>query len=181
MKEPAEHPQSQPQRPQALRLTLDAQIDPRFAAEVDLEQIRRVMERTLAAEGLHGEVEVSLVIADDATLQQLNVSYRGIDRATDVLSFPLQAPEEILGQEQTFVGPPDEVLRLGDVVVSFPRAKEQAADYGHSLARELAFLTAHGVLHLLGYDHEDEAGRQVMRAKEEAALRDERGTARAGS
>ena len=183
MKEPAPEPSQYPaQGPQPLlQVMLDAQVDPRFAAEVDLDQLRRVIERALAAEGRHAVVEISLVIADDATLRQLNVNYRGIDRPTDVLSFPLQAPEEIPGPGQTFIGPPDEVLRLGDVVVSFQRAQEQAADYGHSLARELAYLTVHGVLHLLGYDHEDEADRRVMRNKEEAALCDEQGTARAGS
>jgi probable rRNA maturation factor len=159
---------------------LDAQIDEPFAPEVDLEQLRRVIERVLGAEGLRGEVEVSLLVVDDATIRQLNATHRAVDRVTDVLSFPLQAPEELAAGEPTFVGPPDNVLRLGDVVVSFPRAKEQAADYGHSLARELAYLTVHGVLHLLGYDHEDEADRRVMRAKEEAALQDEQGLARAG-
>ncbi len=70
----------------------------------------------------------------------------------------------------TFVTPPGQPRHLGDVVISFPRAAEQAVEYGHSLRRELAYLAVHGALHLLGYDHETEAEREVMRRKEEAAL-----------
>lgn len=165
-----------------LQLTLDVQCEEHFAAEAGLDLLRRVLERALAAEGLHGPVEISLVLADDAAVRQLNATYRGVDSTTDVLSFPLQTPEELRHEEQqeelSFVGPPDDVLRLGDVVISFPRAKEQAAEYGHALTRELAYLAVHGVLHLLGYDHEEEAERRLMRAKEEAALRGEKGTER---
>jgi len=181
MTRPSRPPPSPP-----LRLALDAQVDPRFAAGLDLAQLRRLIQRALAAEGLRGALEISLVITDDEAIRRLNATYRGIDQPTDVLSFPLQTIEELRAPQPptgapAFVGPPDEVLRLGDIVVSFPRAEEQAADYGHSLARELAYLTLHGVLHLLGYDHEDEAERRVMRAKEEAALHGESNTERAGS
>jgi probable rRNA maturation factor len=145
---------------------LDAQVDPRFEDKVDIEQLHRIIERALVAEGRRGSIELSLTITDDATIQELNATYRDIDKPTDVLSFPLLNP----GEEGGFILPPDAPVHLGDIVISFPRAKEQAQEYGHSLERELGYLTVHGVLHLLGYDHEDEAERQVMRTKEEAAL-----------
>jgi len=93
----------------------------------------------------------------------LNAEHRARDSATDVLSFPLYEP--------WFVLPPGEPAHLGDVVVSYPRATAQAEEYGHSIEREVAYLVAHGVLHVLGYDHEEEHERLRMRQKEEEALR----------
>jgi probable rRNA maturation factor len=95
----------------------------------------------------------------------LNRAHRQIDRATDVLSFPLQPVES-----GDFVLPPGAPLHLGDVVVSYPRAVAQADEYGHSVPRELAYLVAHGVLHILGYDHEDAADQRRMRQREEEVL-----------
>ena len=106
---------------------------------------------------------VSLHLVGDASIRALNAEHRQKDSATDVLSFPLHAPG--------FVLPPGAPVHLGDVVVSYPRAVEQAAEYGHSVEREVAYLVAHGVLHVLGYDHEEEAERLIMRQKEEEALR----------
>lgn len=101
-------------------------------------------------------------LVGDNTIQELNATYRAKDSPTDVLSFPLDAGE--------FVVPPGEPVNLGDVVVSYPRAVAQAEEYGHSVERELAYLVAHGVLHVLGYDHEVETEQHVMRQKEEEAL-----------
>ena len=88
---------------------------------------------------------------DDETIHEINREYRGVDRPTDVISFPAEEGEEILA-------PPDGFI--GDIVISYPRAEEQSAEYGHSVRRELSFLAVHGTLHLLGYDHmkEEEAG-----------------------
>jgi probable rRNA maturation factor len=108
------------------------------------------------------EFVVSLHLVDEATIRELNAAHRAKDVATDVLSFPLQSSD--------FVVPTDVPAHLGDVVVSYPRAVAQAEEYGHSVDREVAYLVAHGVLHVLGYDHEVEAERSVMRAKEEEAL-----------
>ena len=102
-------------------------------------------------------------LVGDATIQQLNAEHRHIDSVTDVLSFPLAEPD--------FVLPDEEPVNLGDVVISYPRAVAQAHDYGHSVEREVAYLVAHGVLHVLGFDHEDESEREQMRQKEEEALR----------
>lgn len=147
-------------------VNLMAEIKPEFASHVPLQLLRRVAERALSAEGVHEPVDVSLVVTDDDEIRRLNAAYRGVDRPTDVLSFPQTVP----GDETPFVAAPGQARQLGDIVISFPRAREQAEEYGHSLERELSYLTVHGLLHLLGYDHEQEDERRIMREKEEAAL-----------
>ena len=100
--------------------------------------------------------EVSVTLTDNEYIHKLNKEYRGIDRPTDVLSFALNESEE----PEVDDGP--DINVLGDLVISVERAREQAADYGHSVRREVAFLTVHGMLHLLGYDHMEEADRLEM-------------------
>jgi len=156
-------------------LQLDLEADAAYADQLDADLLFRVVERALVAEGIAGAIEVTLVITDDEEIRALNDAHRGIDEPTDVLSFPLEdsplGPPSAGGSEPPgFVTPPDVARHLGDLVVSYPRAEAQAREYGHSVRRELAYLTVHGCLHLLGYDHEDEADREEMRAKEEAAL-----------
>lgn len=111
-----------------------------------------------------GQFGLTLHIVDDAEIRALNAEHRGKDTHTDVLSFSLYEPDS------GFILPPGERIQLGDVVVSYPRAVEQADDYGHSVERELAYLVAHGTLHLLGYDHESDSDRELMRQREEDAL-----------
>ncbi|NLW74186.1 MAG: rRNA maturation RNase YbeY [Clostridiales bacterium] len=106
--------------------------------------MRQTVEAALLTEGVGRDTEVSITFADDAWMRALNKKYRDIDKATDVLSFPLE--DKPLN--------PDEPLVLGDIVISLERARRQAEEYGHSYEREVAFLCAHGMLHLLGYDHE---------------------------
>ncbi len=109
------------------------------------------------------EVDVTLVAEEE--IQRLNRDYRGVDRPTDVLSFALEEGEEepALAQEL-----PQQLL--GDIVISAPAAARQAQDYGHSLERELVYLAIHGLLHILGYNHETEEEKALMRQQEEAAL-----------
>lgn len=102
--------------------------------------VRRAVEGTLEYEGVSYSCEVSVTFVDNERIRELNSEYRNIDRETDVLSFP--------------TGDTGEGVTLGDVVISLEKAKAQAEEYGHSLEREIAFLTVHSVLHLLGYDHE---------------------------
>ncbi|MBV9172898.1 MAG: rRNA maturation RNase YbeY [Chloroflexi bacterium] len=109
-----------------------------------------------------GTYSLGLLLVSDATIQSLNTEHRGKDSATDVLSFPLYEPG--------FALPPGEPVALGDVIVSYPRAVAQAEEFGHSVERELAYLVAHGVLHVLGYDHEQEDEQREMRRREEEAL-----------
>lgn len=149
-----------------LALTLNADLPEEWEHEVDLAVLTAVAETLLGAEGWGGVVEVELLLVDDEAIQELNRQYRDLDAATDVLSFPLLGADEAA----LFVLPPDGVQRLGDIVISVPRAVAQAGEYGHSAAREVAYLFAHGLLHLLGYDHEVEDARREMRLREEGAL-----------
>ncbi len=128
---------------------IDLQIDPAYQASVPAERLIRVVEATLHHAGA-SQGEVTLVIAHDELLHQLNLDYRGIDSPTDVLSFAAQ--EEAEGAN-VFISAPEALNYLGDVIISFPTAERQAAAVGHSVADELSLLTVHGVLHLLGYDH----------------------------
>lgn len=116
----------------------------------------RVTDFMTAAYGLCGSV--SLLVTDNNEIRRLNRDFRGIDRETDVLSFP--AGEEYGNEEAT----------LGDIAISLPRAEAQAEEYGHSLERELAFLTVHGMLHLLGYDHIEAADEARMRQEQTKIL-----------
>jgi len=147
----------------------DIQIDERFQNDIDATLIERAIAAALVAEGVAGAIEVSVLVTDDATLHQLNRDYRNVDAPTDVLSFA--DDEESDAAPTAVVRPPDAPRYLGDLAISYERVVAQAAEYGHSRARELAFLTVHGVLHLLGYDHERGAAEQeVMRAHEEIVM-----------
>ena len=104
--------------------------------------------------------EVSITLTDDVTIHKLNKEYRNIDRPTDVLSFAFHESDE--PEIITNDGVDETIDILGDIIISVERAKGQAKDYGHSLKREVVFLTVHGMLHLLGYDHMEEADRIEM-------------------
>jgi probable rRNA maturation factor len=151
-------------------LEVDIQIDERFGSLVDAELIERAVAAVLAVEEIKDMVEVSVLVTDDAVLHGLNRDYRGVDSPTDVLSFAAEE-ESAVDAVPAFVLPPDAPRYLGDIAISFERVVAQAAEYGHTPDRELAYLTAHGVLHLLGYDHErgpDDTA--AMRIREEAAM-----------
>ncbi len=112
--------------------------------------IRRTILETLDYEGMENDVEVSVTFVDDEGIRTLNKKFRNMDKPTDVLSFPLLDYEG--ESEEPFF---DELCHnLGDIVISLERAIAQANEFGHSFEREVAFLTAHSMLHLLGYDHE---------------------------
>lgn len=131
--------------------------------------IERVVQKTLEEE-VEGDYEVSISFVDNDEIKELNKQYRGKDTATDVLSFPLlefEETEEDYENEEEYV---QEDKLLGDIVISLEKAKEQAEEYGHSFERELAFLTAHGMLHLLGMDHEDEDEEKEMIVKQDRIL-----------
>ena len=127
--------------------------------------VRAVAEQAVASEGLTGRYQVAITVVDDERIRALNREHRGIDAVTDVLSFPL-----VDADTAGFVLPGDEPTHLGDVVIALGRTREQAAEYGHSVEREIAYLTVHGVLHLLGYDHEDAEEQVHMRTREEEVL-----------
>jgi probable rRNA maturation factor len=135
------------------------QIDEIYVPLVSSDAIKRAAERTLQHEGVTGEGDLSVVITDDSHLQQLNRQFLGVDSATDVLSFP-----------DRHVDPETGDIYLGDVIVSYPRAVEQASVAGHPPGAELSLLTIHGVLHLLGHDHRDEEEKAVMWAAQAEIL-----------
>ncbi len=115
-----------------------------------------------------GEFEVSVLITDDNGIHELNRDFRGIDRKTDVLSFPMLEYESEEKPSEDTVAEAENIL--GDIVISLETAVAQAEEYGHGVLREICFLTVHSMLHLFGYDHEEEADRQKMRRKEEYFL-----------
>ena len=127
--------------------------------------IRRCCTAVLTLEEFDGNAEVSVTIVDDDEIQKLNKQYRNMDKSTDVLSFPMGENGEYDINHDTGA------KILGDIVISIQHAYDQAEKYGHSLQREIGYLTVHSMLHLLGYDHEDGGLEAVrMREKEEAVL-----------
>lgn len=130
-----------------------------------------VAEQVLTAEGVASAAELGLVITGQERIQELNRVYRGKDRPTDVLSFNMIANPEETGVEVTpFVTPPDGILHLGEVIISYPQAVMQAQEREHSVKKEMAILIIHGVLHLCGYDHEKTEEARLMRAREAEIL-----------
>ncbi len=129
--------------------------------------VRRAVDATLSFEGFENDCEVSVTFTDNEHIHLLNEQYRGVDRPTDVLSFPLT---DFSGDsEEPAIDTP--MLSLGDIVISLEKAAEQADEFGHSFERETAFLTVHSMLHLLGYDHETgEEDELDMRARQTAIM-----------
>ena len=131
--------------------------------------IEDVVKEALRQENFSEDAFVAVTLVDNDTIKEINNEQRGIDSATDVLSFPVLEFED--GQMLAGVGDYfEDKLILGDIVLSLERAEEQRIDFGHSFQREMGYLICHSVLHLLGYDHENEDEREVMRQKEENTL-----------
>ena len=128
----------------------------------DLKILKPLLEYAKNYEGLQDtELEFSVIIVDNERIHEINREYRKIDRPTDVISFALEDSEGI---------EPENYRILGDIYISIDKVKEQAKEYGHSEKRELAFLTVHGFLHLLGYDHMEKEEEKIMFAKQEEIL-----------
>lgn len=150
-----------------MTLTIDMHDE---TGEVNTDQEKLVIDLLEhAADFLHlsGETELSVTFVDNRRIQEINARYRNIDRPTDVISFAL---EETAEDEVEIVREEDEPRVLGDIIVSIPKAREQADSYGHSFERELGFLVIHGLLHLLGYDHMTKADEEEMFGLQEAIL-----------
>ena len=142
-------------------------VGEKFRGVVDGSWVKKIVRQILKAEGVVPPYEVSLVFADSETVKQLNRDYRGVDEPTDVLAFYMLPQKEA---DSSFALPPDGVARLGEVIISYPQAAEQAKEQGHSLERELALLVIHGILHLLGYDHEEPDEERKMKERERELL-----------
>ena len=133
--------------------------------------LEQVIPAALEAEGMDLPCEINVLLTDDEGIHQVNLDMRGVDRPTDVLSFPMfdLSPGEKPGEEHE--DPDTGLVPLGDMCISLERAQAQAEEYGHSLEREICYLGVHSVRHLLGYDHLDEGPqKRQMRAREEAIL-----------
>ena len=129
----------------------------------------RVIPAALEAEQVKLPCEIDVLFTDDEGIQEINSDQRGVDAPTDVLSFPMFELKP--GEHPTETDPDTNLVPLGDMVISYERAVCQAAEFGHSVEREIAYLAVHSVLHLLGYDHMDEGAQKAqMRAREDAIL-----------
>ena len=129
--------------------------------------IETAIEKTLAHERFRKDAEVSVSFVDNEEIHKLNLEYRGKDKPTDVLSFPMWEDDELGGDIDPALG----AVMLGDIVISTERAMEQAEEYGHSFTREVCFLAVHSTLHLIGYDHEtSEADEKYMNDTQEKIL-----------
>lgn len=123
--------------------------------------IRQVLTKGAELQKVPDTAEISVLICDGPVIRELNRTYRDVDAPTDVLSFALNEGEDDVLEEES---------ELGDIVINLDRAEEQAREYGHSREREVAYLSVHGFLHILGYDHYDPEEKKAMRAAEEAIL-----------
>ncbi len=144
--------------------------DNREIKEEEYKLITDVLTEAARIEGIENG-EVAVILVDDSAIHDLNRDYRGIDRPTDVLSFAMNesAEDEMTILYDDEIGDIPNVL--GDIIISIPRAMEQANEYSHSFDRELGFLTVHGFLHLLGYDHQEEKEEKDMFDKQELVLK----------
>lgn len=154
---------------------LENETDTTFDFDM-LEVIKLIVDEVLDLEGCEYEAQVNVVLTDNEGIRAINKEYRGIDRETDVLSFPsleFEAPgftglDDML--DASVIDPETDELILGDIMISVDKVMEQAKTFGHSLKREFAFLVAHSMLHLSGYDHMTPEDAAVMEKKQEAVL-----------
>ena len=144
---------------------ITVQVEPQFEDRVDADVLHRLAMHVLMSEGAPTPLEVGVVVTTDDEVHALNRQYLGHDYQTDVISFGMA--EE--GSEE-FITPEERPRYLGDVVVSYDRAAEQAPEYGHDAAREVATLLVHGLLHLLGYDDTTDADRESMHKRQDTLL-----------
>ncbi|MPQ24574.1 rRNA maturation RNase YbeY [Bacillus paralicheniformis] len=149
-----------------MSLILDITDEIGRVPEDQLAEIEKILQFAAAEEGVADGAEVSVTIVNNEEIQKINKEYRGKDYPTDVISFALEEDGEgeieIIGADMPPV--------LGDIIISADKAREQAEEYGHSLMRELGFLTVHGFLHLLGYDHMTEEEEKEMFTKQKEIL-----------
>ena len=154
-------------------LNTDIQTEEKFELEPE-ETALKVCEEVLRQEAFPEDAEISLVLTDAEEVHRLNMEFRGIDRTTDVLSFPGLDFEEPSAFEESIdescINPDNDCVMLGDIVINAQKVREQSAEYGHSEMREYAFLIAHSMLHLCGYDHMTPEEAEVMEERQEMVL-----------
>ncbi len=137
--------------------------------------IKKAVNMALEAEGIHENCIIGVVLTDDEGIRRVNREFRGIDSATDVLSFPMNElrPGDF-DVRDCEIDMDNGAVVLGDMMISIPRCEKQGEEFGHGYEREIMYLTVHSILHLLGYDHVDEGEmKRQMRAREKAIMHDE--------
>lgn len=158
---------------------ISVQVDENFGDLVSDQWLEGTAQRVLALESPAPEAKVSVIVSSDQVVRDLNKRHRGLDENTDVLAFSFSHQGEYHGEHKpspqpdervNFVLPPGETESLGEVVISYPQAKRQAAQSGHPVLKELAILLTHGLLHLLGHDHAEPEKESVMRRIEAQVL-----------
>lgn len=158
-------------------MTILVENEAKKVLDFDYEEvIKNVVKRVVDTENCPYEVEVNVLLTNNEEIHEANKDFRNIDRPTDVLSFPMvdydfPADFSLVNESpEGYLNPETDELLLGDIMVSVDKVYSQAEEYGHGIKREFAFLIAHSMLHLLGYDHMEDEERAVMEAKQEAIL-----------
>lgn len=148
-------------------MEIDILIDKEFKGSVEVNWLRHLAEQVLITQNFSSGVELGLVITSQEMVRELNRRYRGKDEPTDVLAFSM-LPAEVTTEAQSppFAQPPDGIFHLGEVIISFPQAAAGAEEHKHPVNKELAILIIHGILHLLGYEHDEPEREHRMRARE---------------
>jgi len=150
------------------RVEIGVLVDKEFKHALTAVWLRKVAGQVLLAEHVNPLIEIGLVVTGQEKIRELNRLYLEEDAPTDVLSFPMTESDS---DESGFITPPDSTLRLGEVIISYPQAKKQAKEHGHIVKKEIAVLIVHGVLHLLGYDHDTPGRKRVMHKREAAVIK----------
>lgn len=157
-----------------MNVKINLAFDVRTVLNVPVTQtIRKCIQATLEAEKVPVSCEINVLVTDDKGIHAINKAARDVDRPTDVLSFPMfqLIPEQLPEDWGPYLDPGTGLCPLGDMAISLERAKAQAREFGHSVRREVGYLTIHSMLHLLGYDHMDEGPQKAqMRAHEETVI-----------
>ena len=147
---------------------INIDIKPPYRRRLTQKRLLEIVASTLSTQKIDRPVELSLLITGDEEVHRLNRDYRGIDKTTDVISFALSENKD----DTKFVTPPDKISRLGEVIISYPQAVRQAKENKQTIKAELAWLVVHGLLHLLGYDHQDDKSEAIMRKREDKILKE---------
>jgi probable rRNA maturation factor len=152
-----------------MRLLINNTSDKEIDFHKELEEVTR---EVLKVENIGENVEISVTFVDQDEIKRLNKEFRNIDKVTDVLSFPLYDGEDLIKEDQEKNEEDEDfAYMLGDIVICMDVAENQAKEFGHSLERELMYLSCHSLLHLLGYDHMKEEDKKIMRSKEKTIMK----------
>ena len=150
-------------------MEINVLIDEGLEGVLETSWLESVAEKVLVAQGVDSKAEVGLVVVGQERVRQLNLSYLGKDEPTDVLAFAM-LPEQSGRDHAAFVVAPDGIQHLGEVIISYPQAVIQAEEHQHSIKKEVSILIIHGLLHLLGYDHDKPDEEREMKAREAEML-----------